>query len=94
MTQEFNNLILHDLLGMQQQQLYFLTLSIRRNKILLRAELVVGEVPVTSLKCMQRDITVFTFVTIAYEGNVHLSVIFSDVKAEKSPHAKNWSLQK
>ena len=45
---------------------------------------------------MQRDITVFTFVTIVYVGNVHLfccilivfSVIFSDVKAEKLPHAK------
>ena len=55
---------------------YCLTLSVRRNKILLRAERFIQEVPLTSLKCMQRDITVFIFVTIVDEGNVHLFVVF------------------
>ena len=81
-----------------------LTLSIRRSNILLRAELVVGEVPLTSdlakmhakghyccyfrHKCLQRKCASFCCILIVF------SVIFSDVKAEMLPHAKKWSVRK
>ena len=81
-----------------------LTLSVRRNKILLRAELVVEEVPLTSdlakmhakghycfyfrHDCLRRKCASFCCILIVF------SVIFSDVKAEKLPHTKTWSVRK